>query len=212
MISIEAAFPQPRAIFRHHLLSSRNPGIVDAGRHTDRRSWGILGGRFSNRSLSCASAATFPHAIALPLGGDHGRMMGEPIEQRRRELFVAGKHRDPFRKREIRRHDRGPSLVPIGDQIEEQLAADAVKGHEAELVDNEDVDAQEALLQARELTRVTRFQELPDEIRRARKEDTAFLFRRFDAERYRQVRFPVPIGPAKIRFSGAVTHSPRASV
>ena len=26
------------------------------------------------------------------------------------------------------------------------------------------------------------------------------------------MRLPVPMGPAKIRFSGAVTHSPRASV
>ena len=61
--------------------------------------------------------------------------MREAVEERRRQLFIAGEDRDPFRKREVRGHDRGAALVPIGDQIEEQLAADAVEGHEAELVD-----------------------------------------------------------------------------
>jgi hypothetical protein len=40
-----------------------------------------------------------------------------------RQLFVARKHGDPFHKGEIGRNDGRPPLVPIGDQIEEQLAA-----------------------------------------------------------------------------------------
>ena len=67
--------------------------------------------------------------------------MRQAIEQRGRELLVAGEDRDPFGEGEIRRDDGGPSLVAIGDQIEEQLAADAVEGHEAQLVDDEHVDA-----------------------------------------------------------------------
>ena len=62
--------------------------------------------------------------------------MGQPIEQRGCELLVARKHCDPLGKREIRGdHGRAP-LVPIGDQIEEQLAADPIEGDEAQLVDD----------------------------------------------------------------------------
>ena len=49
-------------------------------------------------------------------------MMGEAVEQGRREFFVAGKNGHPFGKGEIGRDDGRPSLVPIGDQIEEELA------------------------------------------------------------------------------------------
>ena len=118
--------------------------------------------------------------------------MRQAIEPRRRQLLVAGKHGDPFGECKIRRHDRGPSFVAIGDQIEEQLTADALKRHEADLVDDEHVDAEQALLQSGELARIPGFQELPDEIRRARKQDTAFLFGRLDAQGDRQVRLAGP--------------------
>ena len=61
--------------------------------------------------------------------------MGQPVEQRGRELFVAGKHGDPFGEGEISGDDCGATLVPIREQIEEQLAANAVKWYEAQLVD-----------------------------------------------------------------------------
>ena len=86
------------------------------------------------------------------------------------------------------RHDGRPPLVPIGDQIEEQLAADPIEGDESQLVDDEDVDAQQPLLQPRELARIARFEQLADEIGRAREEHAAFLLGRFDAERDRQMR------------------------
>ena len=73
-------------------------------------------------------------------------MVCEAIEQRGGELLVAGKHRDPLGEGEIGRNDGRPALVPIGDQIEEQLTAGAVEGHEAELVDDEHVDPKESLL------------------------------------------------------------------
>ena len=62
------------------------------------------------------------------------------------------------------------------------------KGTKPELVDDEDVDAEQPLLQARELAGVARFEQLPHEIGRAGEEHAAFLLRRFDAERDRQVR------------------------
>ena len=91
-------------------------------------------------------------------------------------------------KARLRRDDGGAALVPIGEQIEEQLAAGAVEGHEAQLVDDEDVDAEQPLLQARELAGVAGFEELAHQVGRAGEEHAAFLFRRFDAERDGEMR------------------------
>ncbi len=84
------------------------------------------------------------HAIAFPLGRDYARVMRQAIEQRRRELLVAGKHGDPFGKCEIGRHDGRSTFVAIGDQIKEQLAADPVERHESDLVHDEHIDAQQS--------------------------------------------------------------------
>ncbi len=54
----------------------------------------------------------------------------------------------------------------------------------------EHLDAQEPLLQPRELPGIARFEQLPHQIGGAREEHAPFLFRRFDAERDRQVRLP----------------------
>jgi len=80
----------------------------------------------------------------------------QAIEQRGRELFVAGEDRDPFGEGEIRGDDDRPPLVAVGEQVEEQLATDAVERDEAQLVDDEDVAPEEPLLQPRELARITR--------------------------------------------------------
>ena len=61
--------------------------------------------------------------------------MREPIEQCGGELLVAGKHGDPLGEGEIGGDDGGATLVAVGDQIEEQLAADAVEGYEAQLIE-----------------------------------------------------------------------------
>ena len=68
------------------------------------------------------------------------------------------------------------------------------------------------MLEPRELAGIPRLEELAHEVRGPREEDAALLRRGFDAKRDRQMRLPGPEGPARIRFSGAVTHSPRASV
>ena len=132
--------------------------------------------------------APLAHAIALAFGGDHGRVMREAIEQRGRELLVAGEDGDPLGKGEVRRDDRRAALVAIREQIEEQLAAGPVKRDEAELVDDQDIDEQEPALQAPELARVAGFEQQADEIGGPREEHAAFDLRRFEAERDRQVR------------------------
>ena len=78
-------------------------------------------------SVGRLAGAALPHAIALAFGREHGRVMRQAIEQRGRELFVAGKDGDPFGEGEIRGDDGGAPLVAIGEQIEEQLAADAIE-------------------------------------------------------------------------------------
>ena len=70
--------------------------------------------------------------------------MRQAIEQRGREFLVAGKHGDPFGKREIRSHHRRPAFVAISDQIEEQLAAGPFERDESHFVNDEDVDAEPA--------------------------------------------------------------------
>ena len=63
------------------------------------------------------------------------------------------------------------------------------KGTKPELVDDEDVDAEEPLLQPRELAGIARFEQLPHQIGRPGEEHASFLLRRFHAERNREVRF-----------------------
>lgn len=136
--------------------------------------------------------STFAHAIAFAFRGEHGGVMGQPIEERGGQLLVAREDGRPFGKCEVGRHDCRPSLVAVGDQIEEQLAADAVEGHKPELVDDQDVDPEESLLQPGELAGIARFDQLPDEIRRSGKEHASLLLRRLDPERNREVRFAGP--------------------
>ena len=83
--------------------------------------------------------------------------------------------------------DSRSTFVAIGDQIKEQLAADPFERHESDLVHDEHVDAQQALLQSDELARIPCFEELPHQIGGARKEHAAFLFRGFDTQCDRQV-------------------------
>jgi len=129
-------------------------------------------------------------------------MVCEPIEQRRGELLVAGKHGDPLGEGKIGRDDGGAALVAIRDQIEEQLAAGAIEGDEAELVDDEDVDAEEPLLQSRQLAGVPGLDQLSHQIRRAGKEHASFLFGRFDAEGDREVGLPGADRPGQDQILG----------
>ena len=93
-------------------------------------------------------------------------MVREAVEERGRELLVPGKDGDPLGEGEIRCHHGRPPLIAVGEQIEEQLAADAVEGDEAQLVDDEHLDAEKPLLETGELAGIPGFEELPDEVQR----------------------------------------------
>jgi hypothetical protein len=112
----------------------------------------------------------------------------QSIEERRGEFLVARKHGDPLGKGEVGRDDRGPALVAIRNQIEEQLAADAVEGHEAELIDDQHVHSEQALLEPGELAAVAGLEQLAHEVGRARKKHAPLPLRRLHAQRDDQVR------------------------
>lgn len=61
--------------------------------------------------------------------------MREAVEERGRQLLVAGKHGDPFGEGEVARDHGRSSLIPIGKEIKEQFAADAIEGHKPQFVD-----------------------------------------------------------------------------
>ena len=145
-----------------------------------------------NGSRGLLAAAPLPHAIAFAFRREHGGVMRQPIEERRRQLLVAGKHGHPFGKREIGGDDGRASLVPIGEEIEEQLAADAIERHKPELVDDQHVDAEQPLLQPGQLAGIARFDQLTHEIGRPGEEHASFLLRRFHAERDREMRLAGP--------------------
>jgi hypothetical protein len=102
---------------------------------------------------------------------------------------------DPLASKPVAADGRRPALVAVGDQLEDRLAADAVEGHEAELVDAQDVEREQAPLQATELTRITGLEQLADEIGRPCEEHLTLLLRRLDAESERQMRLAGPDRP-----------------
>lgn len=79
-------------------------------------------------------------APALVAGLDDLAMVGEPVEQRRGHLGVAGEHAWPFPEGEVGGdHDRG-SLVELADQVEQELAARLRERQVAELVEHHEVE------------------------------------------------------------------------
>ena len=80
--------------------------------------------------------------------------------------------------------------MPFAEYVEEQLAAGAVEGHKAQLVQHDEVDALEPALEASELPCVAGLDEHPDQVRRTHEGDVQALLGRLDAERDGQMRFP----------------------
>lgn len=86
-----------------------------------------------------------PRPVGVSLGGQHLGVVAEAVEQCRRQLLVS-EHPDPLAEGEIRGHERRAALVPVAEQIEEQLATGTVERHEAELVDDQQIDAPIAMV------------------------------------------------------------------
>ena len=78
--------------------------------------------------------------------------------------------------------------MSIAEQVEEEFAACAVEGHEAQFVQDEQVDAVEAALKSSEFSGVSGLDQRADEVRGPHEGDMESLPGSFEAERDRQVR------------------------
>src|SRR5215472_4158996 len=72
-------------------------------------------------------------AKGITASGQNMCVVAEAIEQRGSELLVA-EHLDPLGERQVGGDDGRAALVALGQQIEQQLAASALKWNEAEFV------------------------------------------------------------------------------
>ena len=114
-------------------------------------------------------------------------MVPEAVEQRRGEFLVA-EDLHPLAEREVGRDDRRAPLVAVGEEVEQQLAAGALEGHEAELVDDQQRDPQVTLMEPRERELVTCLDQLAHEVGGADEGDAVAAAGGLDAERDREVR------------------------
>jgi hypothetical protein len=129
--------------------------------------------RYRAFSRRLAGTTPCPHPIALSLCRNNRGVVGEAIEERGRQLLVPREGRAPLGEREAGSHYRRASFVAIGEEIEEQ---------------------------ARELSGIARLEQPPHQVRAPCEEPAAL--RRVASTRSAIAKcvFPVPIGPAGIRF------------
>ncbi len=115
-------------------------------------------------------------------------MVGQAVEQRGRELFIA-KDLDPLAEGQIGSNDGRPPLVALREQIEEQLTAGALEGHKSQFVHNQKRDLFVALLQAGERAFVAGFEQAVHQVGGAREEDAEAAARSLHTQRDRQHGF-----------------------
>ncbi len=65
--------------------------------------------------------------------------MTEPVEQRRRQLFIA-EDLDPFAKGQIRSDGRRVLGVSLGQEVEEHLAACSLERNKAQFINDQQID------------------------------------------------------------------------
>ena len=114
--------------------------------------------------------------------------MAQAIEQRGRQLLVA-EDLDPLAEGEVGGDERGALLVAIGEEIEEELAAGAVEGHEAQFVDYEKGDALVALVEASQCALIACLEQAADQVGGADESDTIATPGSFHREGDGHVRF-----------------------
>ena len=91
-------------------------------------------------------------------------MASEAVEQRRGELLVATEDLRPLGECQVGGDENAASLVARCDHVEQQLAAGAIERDEANLVEDQHVDAVESSLCASELASTTRLDEGAHEV------------------------------------------------
>ncbi len=125
--------------------------------------------------------------VGLAARGQDLGVVPEAVEQRRGELLVA-EDAYPLVEGEVGGDDRRATLVAVGEEVEQQLAAGALEGHEAEFVDDQQRDPQVALMQPGERELVARLDQLAHEVGRAHEGDAVATAGGLHAERDREVR------------------------
>ena len=96
----------------------------------------------------CVGVASFlfERPVGLALGGEDMGVVGKAVQQGSNE-FLVREHRNPFAEGKVCGHQRGASLIADTDEVEQKLATGAVKGDEAQLLDDERLNASHALVQ-----------------------------------------------------------------
>jgi hypothetical protein len=115
--------------------------------------------------------------------------MRESIEQCNREFLVTAEHLRPLGERKVRCDEDAPAFVASRDQVEQELAARSIERDEANLVEDQKIDALEFSLDATELSCITSLDEYAHEIGGTRKRDMTTLTSGLDPERDREMRF-----------------------
>jgi hypothetical protein len=152
---------------------------------TERRAWG---GAVDPRGRSAmgsdrGSGAVF-EAPALVAGFENVAVMGQAIEQRRRHLGVA-EYARPFGEGEIcRQNDRG-ALVKAADQVEQHLPAADREWQVTQLVEDDEIDADELIGEAPGFSGTRFGLELIDQVDCGEEPNARAVAHAIGADRYR---------------------------
>ena len=92
-------------------------------------------------------------------------MVGQTVEQGAGQPLGA-ECRCPLVERQVARDHRGPALVALRDQFEQELGAGLGERHEAQLIDDEQLDGDQLLLQTQQPSFIAGLQHLVDQRRR----------------------------------------------
>jgi len=114
--------------------------------------------------------------------------MSETVKQGGCEFFTP-KDLHPLSEREICRDEGGAFLVPLGEEIEEELSACSVEGDEAKFVDEEQLGVMVSFLEKAEPSLITRFSEFADKICGSFKNDSFSPSAGFDSKSDGKVSF-----------------------
>ncbi|CUH34252.1 hypothetical protein JSE7799_01047 [Jannaschia seosinensis] len=87
--------------------------------------------------------------------------MCQPVEQCAGQAFGAEGF-GPFVERQVAGDHRGAALIALRDQLEQELCAGLAQRHEAQFVDDEQLDGGLLLLQAEQTALVARLHQLVD--------------------------------------------------
>src|SRR6516164_11593959 len=140
-----------------------------------------------------ASGSVF-EAPALVAGFENVAVVGQPVEQCRGHLGV-GEDARPFGKGEIgRQNDRG-ALVQPADQMKQHLPAANRERQVAQLVENDEIDADELVGEFSGLASAGLGLELVDQIDRSEEAHAGTVAHAIGADRYSQVTL-AGAGPA----------------